>query len=211
MPIDPLWLRKGLVIGSALIYWAGVFAQIRRVRKHIGRSPNVRPRGSKERVLWFGWFLVVAGWFTQPFVMGKAHHPLFSLIPCLIHPIGLLLGILVMFGGYVGTQWCYTALGDVWRMGIRRREKTALVKSGPYHYVRHPIYLFQIAMLLGAILLLPTSFSFILLFVHLLCVAIKIVDEEVYLLHAHGSEYQAYLSSTGRLLPKISVFLKRHS
>jgi len=209
MPLDPLWLRKGLVIGSALIYWVGVFIQIHRVRKHIGRSPNVRLRGWKERVLWFGWFLIVAGWFTQPFVIGKANHPLFSLIPVLMDPIGLLLGLLVMLGGYAGTLWCYAALGDAWRLGIRRREKNALVKNGPYRYVRHPIYLFQVAMLLGAVLLLPTPFSFILLFVHLLCVVIKAVDEEAYLLRVHGSEYQAYLSGTGRLLPKISQLLKR--
>ena len=211
MPLDTLWLRKGLVIGSALIYWAGVFIQIHRVRKHIGRSPNVRPRGWKERSLWLGWFVVVAGWLTQPLVIGKLNCSLFSLIPCWMGPIGFFLGFLVMLFGYAGTQWCYTVLGDAWRMGIRRREKTALVKNGPYRYVRHPIYLFQIAMLLGAILLLPTSFSFILLFVHLLCVFIKAADEETYLLHVHGSEYQVYLSSTGRLLPKISVFLRRHS
>ena len=211
MPVDTLWLRKGLVIGSVLMYWAGVFIQVHRVRKHIGRSPNVRPRGWKERVLWLGWLLVVAGWFTQPFVIGKVNHLLFSLIPFLINPVGFLLGLLLMVGGYAGTRWCYAALGDAWRMGVRRREKTALVKNGPYRYVRHPIYLFQIAMLLGAILLLPTPFSFILLFVHLLCVVIKAVDEEIYLLHVHGVEYQAYLSSTGRLLPRMDVFLKRHS
>jgi len=209
MPIDPLWLRKGLVMGSALIYWAGVFIQIHRVRKHIGRSPNVRPRGRKEKVLWFGWFLVVAGWLTQPLVIGKLNGSLFSLIPFLMDPIGLLLGLLVMLGSYAGTLWCYAALGDAWRLGIRRREKNALVKNGPYRYVRHPIYLFQVAMLLGAVLLLPTPFSFILLFVHLLCVVIKAVDEEAYLLRVHGSEYQAYLSGTGRLLPKISQLLKR--
>jgi protein-S-isoprenylcysteine O-methyltransferase Ste14 len=209
MPIDSLWLRKGLVIGSALIYWAGVFIQIHRVRKHIGRSPNVRPRGRKERVLWFGWFLVVTGWLTQPLVIGKLNCSLFSLIPFLMDPIGLLLGLLVMLGSYAGTLWCYAALGDAWRLGIRRREKNALVKNGPYRYVRHPIYLFQIAMLLGAVLLLPTPFSLILLFVHLLCVVIKAVDEETYLLRVHGSEYQVYLSSTGRLLPKISQVLRR--
>jgi len=209
MPLDALWLRKGLVIGSALIYWAGVFIQIHRVRKHIGRSPNVRPRGWKERGLWLGWFVVVAGWLTQPLVIGKLNCSLFSLIPRLMDPIGFLLGLLVMLGGFAGTLWCYAALGDVWRMGIRWREKTALVKNGPYRYVRHPIYLFQVAMLLGALLFLPTPFSFILLFVHVLCVVIKAADEETYLLHVHGSGYQAYLSSTGRLLPKISQLLRR--
>jgi len=43
-------------------------------------------------------------------------------------------------------------------MGIRKREKTILVRNGPYRFVRHPIYLFQTLMLLGALLLLRPPF-----------------------------------------------------
>jgi len=86
--------------------------------------------------------------------------------------------------------------------GIRRREKTVLVKSGPYRFVRHPIYLFQITLLVGATLLLPTLFSFALVGIHFLCVLIKALDEEAYLMKVYGSEYAAYLSDTGRFLPK---------
>lgn len=40
MGFDPLLLRKVVVAGSGLIYWAGVFVNARRVRKQIGRSPT---------------------------------------------------------------------------------------------------------------------------------------------------------------------------
>ncbi len=203
MPIETLWLRKGIVVGSALIYWTGVFIQIRRVRRHIGRTPNVRPRGLKERLLWLGWFFVFLGWFGQPFLVGRVDHPLFRLVLPFVHPAGLVLGLLLMAGGYLGTLWCYSALGKAWRIGVSRREKTDLVRHGPYRWVRHPIYVFQMIMLLAVIFLLPTACSVILLALHLACVILKSLDEEAYLLGLHGSEYQNYLSKTGRFLPRV--------
>ena len=201
MPDDPFWLRKAIVVGSALIYWTGVLVQTYRVRKRIGRSPNVRPHGLKERVLWLGWMVIVGGWIGQSFLIGRPDIPLVSLIPPLVHLFGLFLGPLLLVGGYAGTLWCYRALGDAWRLGIRRREKTVLVKNGPYRFVRHPIYLFQIVMLVGVAILLPTMFSFLIIGVHLLCVFIKALDEETYLKKVHGSDYAEYQRRTGRFLP----------
>jgi protein-S-isoprenylcysteine O-methyltransferase Ste14 len=200
--IDALFLRKAVVTGSALIYWAGVFVQVHRVRKRIGRSPNVRPRGLKEKVLWSGWLLMIAAWAGQPFLIGRIDQFLFMIISFLIHPFGMVFGILLMASGYAGTLWCYAALGDVWRMGIRRHERTALVTDGPYRCVRHPIYLFQVIMLVGVCFLLPTPFSILILLIHSVCVLIKSHDEEVYLFKTHGLAYRDYFSRTGRLLPK---------
>jgi protein-S-isoprenylcysteine O-methyltransferase Ste14 len=203
MPIEALLLRKGLVFGSALVYWAGLFLQVRRVRKRIGRSPNVTPRSSKERLLWLGWLVVIAGWLGQPFLLGGSHSRLFSLIPALFHPVGLVLGIVMIGGGYAGTLWCYAALGDAWRMGVRKRERTVLAKQGPYQFVRHPIYLFQAIMFGGVVLLLPTLFLLVLLGVHLVCLLIKSLDEETYLLEVQGPSYGDYLAKTGRFFPRL--------
>jgi protein-S-isoprenylcysteine O-methyltransferase Ste14 len=202
MSPETLLLRKGLVLGSALVYWAGVFIQARRIRKQIGRSPNIGPRGSKERLLWLGWLIVILGWFGQPFFLNGFHSRFFSLIPALLHSLGLALGIVLVAGGYGGTLWCYAALGDAWRIGIRKREKTALVNRGPYRLVRHPIYLFQTVMLAGVVLLVPTPFLIILFGIHLACIFIKAFDEETYLADVHGPAYLDYLSKTGRFLPR---------
>jgi protein-S-isoprenylcysteine O-methyltransferase Ste14 len=203
MPVETLWLRKAVVVGSALIYWAGVFIQVRRVQKRIGRSPNVRPRGSKERLLWLGWLLVILGWIGQPLFLGDSQQPFFSLISSFIHPLELILGMAMVVSGYLGTLWCYVVLGNAWRMGTRKRERTALVKHGPYQHVRHPIYLFQTIVLGGVVLLLPTPFLLFIFGIHLLCIFVKIGDEEAYLISVHGPEYRDYLCRTGRLLPRI--------
>ena len=204
MTTEDLLLRRTLVFVSGLVYWAGVGIQIRRVRRHIGRSPNVRPRGLKEKLLWVGWFFVVAVWLIQPFVgQNNATWLGLRLSPALLNLPTLLFGALLVLAGYVCTLWCYSAMGDTWRMGINRKEKNALVSRGPYRSVRHPIYLFQVVILTGVALLLPSLLSLTAILVHLACVWIKASDEESYLLSVHGQEYRDYLSGTGRLIPKL--------
>jgi len=204
MPDDDLILRRAVVTASGVIYWAGVFVQARRIRRHIGHSPNVRPRTPKEKILWLGWFLVILGWIGQPVAIHTGALGWFAQIsPALVNPLTLALGIILIAGGYAATLWCYAIMGDAWRMGINQKEKNSLITRGPYGRVRHPIYLFQIVMLAGAALLLPTPLSLAVLLVHVVCVLIKAVDEETYLLGVHGDDYRNYMSRTGRLMPRI--------
>jgi len=205
MGTEDLVFRRAVVLGSALVYWAGVLIQARRIRRHIGRSPNVTPRGTKERLLWVGWFFVIVVWLAIPFVASQTSPlPWLRPLPSLLHPALLGSGLLLIVAGYVGTLACYTAMGDTWRIGINREEKNALVTRGPYRFVRHPIYLFQVVILAGVCFLLPALLSFTILGIHLLCVLIKAADEESYLVGIHGEEYGKYLSRTGRLFPKLT-------
>jgi protein-S-isoprenylcysteine O-methyltransferase Ste14 len=205
MPIetDDLLLRRAFVFASALIYWGGVWVQARRVRRQIGRSPNVAPHSTKERLLWVGWFLVVMGWMVQPFLAGDDALPGLRIHETWIGVGSLLAGVAFLLSGYAGTLWCYTAMGRTWRMGIDRGERTPLVMHGPYRRVRHPIYLFQVVMLVGMLSLLPTMVSLGVLAVHLTCVSFKVADEEAHLRRVHGVAYGDYTARTGRLLPRI--------
>jgi protein-S-isoprenylcysteine O-methyltransferase Ste14 len=204
MTSEEFWLRRAVVLGSALIYWVGVVVQARRVRRHIGRSPNLKPRGPKEKLLWFGWTLVVGLWLLLPCLAGPAAaFPLWYLPSWALNRAGLVLGLAGIVGGYAGTLWCYASLGDAWRIGVDRKEKNPLVTRGPYGRVRHPIYLFQLVMLVGAAALLPSLLALLILAVHLPCVLVKAADEEAYLLGLHGEAYRGYIARTGRLLPRL--------
>jgi protein-S-isoprenylcysteine O-methyltransferase Ste14 len=94
-------------------------------------------------------------------------------------------------------------MGNTWRIGVNPAEKTTLVQQGPYRVIRHPIYAFQILMLAGGVLLLPTVVSGVTLVLHYVCILIKAQDEEAYLLTVHGATYRDYLGRTGRLIPKV--------
>jgi protein-S-isoprenylcysteine O-methyltransferase Ste14 len=167
-------------------------------------SPNLKPKTFKERLLWVSWTLIILGWTGQPLLAGR--HPdsiLFSFIPGFFHDSVVLPGIFFLLSGYAGTLWCYVILGDSWRIGVNTKEKTTLVQNGPYRFIRHPIYLFQMIILTGVACLLPTLFSIFLLVLHIVSAAIKATDEEAYLIRTHGDAYKSYYAGTGRFLPKI--------
>jgi len=204
MTIEELQLRRIAVSASGLIYWCGVMIHARRIRKKIGRSPNLKPRGSKEKALWLGWFLVILVWIGQPWLVTTGSStPVLALWSGLLGSGGLVAGLALVVLGYAGTLWCYVAMGATWRIGINTKEKTILVSHGPYRWVRHPIYGLQVVMLAGAALLLPTVLSFVILLMHYLCALIKAGDEEKYLTGVHGEAYREYLSRTGGLFPRL--------
>ncbi|HTS70541.1 MAG TPA: isoprenylcysteine carboxylmethyltransferase family protein [Terriglobia bacterium] len=204
MATDGLNLNRAIVFGSAVVYWTGVWFQARRVRRRIGRSTNTRPRGLKEKLLWAGWVFVVVAWLALPFLSaGGTGLPGTLIIPSLVHPLGGVLGLIMMGAGYAGTLWCYIAMGNAWRMGVDRNEKTDLVTRGPYRLVRHPIYLCQVVMVAAIVVLLPSVLSLIVLIIHLVCVLIKAADEESYLRTLLGRSYKAYCARTGGWIPRL--------
>jgi protein-S-isoprenylcysteine O-methyltransferase Ste14 len=204
MSPEELQLRRTVVCSSGLLYWGGVAIQAQRIRKRIGHSPNVRPKGTKERVLWFGWFVVILVWIGQPLVIGVSATSVLSLLTILLHPAGLVIGLAAVCLGYAGTLWTYAAMGNNWRMGVNLNERTSLVREGPFLWVRHPIYLLQVVMLTGVALLLPTPISLAALAIHFVCVRLKARDEERYLENVHGREYREYSSHTGGLFPRLT-------
>jgi protein-S-isoprenylcysteine O-methyltransferase Ste14 len=198
MSIDEMLVRRAVVSASAVVYWGGVAIQARRIRKRIGKTPNLKPRTPKEKILWLGWALMILGWLVQPLVIPRTF-----LFNPLVNSLTLVLGVALIILGYAATLWCYASMGDMWRIGVNRKEKTTLVTRGPYRVIRHPIYGFQVVMLIGAALLLPTFFSLLIIAIHFVCVQFKAADEENYLLGVHGETYREYLKRTGRLFPKM--------
>jgi protein-S-isoprenylcysteine O-methyltransferase Ste14 len=204
MATEVLAFNRVIVFTSALVYWAGVWIQARRVRRRIGRSPNVKPKGLKEQLLWAGWAFVVLAWLALPFLSGGGVALGWLMVtPSLVHPAGSALGAIMMGVGYAGTLWCYCAMGNAWRMGINRTEQTRLVTGGPYRHVRHPIYLFQVVMVTATFILLPSVLSILILVVHLVCVLTKAADEESHLRTVLGESYAAYCARAGRWFPRL--------
>ncbi len=206
----PVGLRTEAVLISGVIYWIGVLLQAQRLKRRTGTYPNLKPKGLKEQLLWIGWIFVICGWIGQPLIIREFTRSPFFVVPAfLLADAGEVAGVALLILGYAGTIWCYLILGDSWRIGVNRQERTSLIMTGPYRFVRHPIYVFQIVMLSGATILLPTPFSLLVVVTHLLCVVTKAADEESYLLSVHGLSYRKYALRTGCLLPRLFP-LKTH-
>lgn len=98
--------------------------------------------------------------------------------------------------------WTFRSLGTNITDSVGVRAGATLVESGPYRFVRHPLYLFGGLAWIGMALLTSNAlpFAFGLGAVSAL-VARTRVEEEV-LEETFGEPYRAYRARTGRFLPR---------
>ena len=87
-------------------------------------------------------------------------------------------------------------------MGIDPGEKTELVITGPYAYVRHPIYALQSLLLLASFVAVPNVLMLVVMLVVMGLLQWEARREEQYLLRTHGAQYEQYLRRVGRFVPR---------
>ncbi len=100
--------------------------------------------------------------------------------------------------------WAHATLGAHFSPWLELRRDHALVTTGPYRWVRHPIYSAGALIVLGSGLL---SANMVMLAAPALALAlllgVRLPDEEAMLQEQFGPEYQAWAARTGRLLPRV--------
>ena len=101
--------------------------------------------------------------------------------------------------------WTHHALGKNWALALVIKEGHTLVSSGPYRWVRHPMYTTIFLQSLAFFLL---SANWVIgiagLGTSILCVA-RVGDEEGLMIEEFGDQYRAYMERTGRFLPSMKV------
>jgi protein-S-isoprenylcysteine O-methyltransferase Ste14 len=109
------------------------------------------------------------------------------------------------FAGVASTVllvWSHVELGDNFSGGVKVRTSHQLVTSGPYRWVRHPMYTAFILLGMAWFFLWGNWFiSGLWLGATALAIATRLNDEEAMMLREFGAEYEAYSRSTGRLFP----------
>ena len=118
-------------------------------------------------------------------------------------------GLLAAFAGLVMLISVHRHLSMNFTGTVQIRPKGNVVKTGPYFYVRHPMYWSFLLLDIGMFLLTANWLiggGFLLVIV--LLVIVRLPVEEAALLHAYGEEYAEYAKRTGRFFPRISSFIK---
>jgi len=114
------------------------------------------------------------------------------------------LGVGIALVGFALLQWAQVTLGKSWSDTPRMMKEQSLITSGPYRFIRHPIYTAFI-LILGSTLFISSNWMIGLCWIGMtiLEVASRIKFEESLMLEFFGEQYRNYMKKTGRLLPKV--------
>jgi protein-S-isoprenylcysteine O-methyltransferase Ste14 len=160
-----------------------------RIRGASAKSPVVAP--TSFAAITAAGFLVVGVGFIEYFV----RKPAFSFV---VFPIGLV----TVLAGFVLRAVAARELGDLWSVHIEIRPKHRLVTTGPYHWIRHPIYASLLIELLGGTLLLHAPLSTCTFFALYLPVVVwRLRVEERAMIDHFGDAYRDYMSRVPALIP----------
>ena len=99
--------------------------------------------------------------------------------------------------------WQFSSLANNITPTVTIRSEHELVTSGPYKYIRHPLYTFGFLMILSVAVASASLLIFGLVFITWIPLALRTPLEEQKLVDAFGDEYQEYMSRTGRYLPRL--------
>ncbi len=119
------------------------------------------------------------------------------------------LGLTVV--GITVTFWARICLGRNWSDKVVIKEDHELIRSGPYAYVRHPIYSGVLLGVAGTALAIGEWRGVIAFCLLLTTYAIKAKKEERVLAVAFGPAFGEYAAQTGFLFPRIHFGTRRFS
>jgi protein-S-isoprenylcysteine O-methyltransferase Ste14 len=110
------------------------------------------------------------------------------------------MGTIVCAAGIAFAIWARVHLGRNWSSLPEVKEDHHLVTTGPYHFVRHPIYAGVLAAVLGSILVGGAVWFVVLLFVSI-AFTYRMRKEEQLLATEFPGEYPQYRKRTKALIP----------
>ena len=113
------------------------------------------------------------------------------------------------FGVGLGTAslillvWVHHTLGRHWSTNLQLKGEHTLVTSGPYRWVRHPMYTALFGFFAGLVLVAASWLVALLVAAAIFVLYARIGEEEAMMLEQFGDEYRTYMQRTGRFLPRL--------
>lgn len=145
------------------------------------------------RIVIFAGAILIAPWTSRALVERPTwqlgYYGVFALVGVMLMGLGL-------------TWWARILLGRLWSSAITRKEKHRLVDTGPYAFVRHPIYTGLIIALLATAAIEATRVALLGALLVALGLWVKARAEEYFLLSELGLEaYASYRRRVPMLVP----------
>jgi protein-S-isoprenylcysteine O-methyltransferase Ste14 len=189
-------MNEALRLSSLALFTVGpVVAALALLRRRLKPSPTL------SRIRGWRWYVPVVllpvEWVLPPALIALRIGEIEAgWLPARI--VGLAVGL----AGAVLLVWASVLLGRLLMHEAAVREDHALMESGPYRFVRHPVYEGYLALLLGSGVASLNVCVLLIWPVSLLGIHIQAASEEQLLRTRFGQDYERYVGRTGRLVPR---------
>ena len=111
------------------------------------------------------------------------------------------IAVAVILTGLALSIWARRVLGDNWSGSVTVKEGHELVQSGPYRWIRHPIYTGLLLMMLGTGLASGQVHGLLAFPIALTALLLKSRVEERWMASEFGERYATYRNNSWTLIP----------
>jgi protein-S-isoprenylcysteine O-methyltransferase Ste14 len=143
-------------------------------------------------IVWVAIWIFLINWFSPDLMTAR-------IVP---DSIGYtIIGLLITLAGLAFAIWARVHLGKNWSGMPAIREQHTITRTGPYRFVRHPIYSGILLGLLGTAIGIGYFIIFCCVLLILVLFVIKFRMEEQFLEEEFGEEYARYKREVRALVP----------
>lgn len=147
--------------------------------------------------------------YALPLVLGAAllawrGAPWASMLSLRLWPRSILLywvGLAVLVAGLGFSVWARVHLGRNWSGAVTVKEDHELIRSGPYGYVRHPIYTGILTGVIGTVICSGTVRAALALLIIAVALIRKLRTEEALMRETFPGQYEQYCEEVPPLVP----------
>mgnify|MGYP004707330015 CR=1 FL=1 len=187
LPIAPVIAAAWIVFG---LYWWWGWLRVKRA----ARSEPLLPRLLKY---WLPLAIAVAfigpeRWFHGGW-LGERMYPASTIIA--------VVGVLLTVSGVAFACWARYVLGRNWSSVVQVKQDHELIQSGPYRWVRHPIYTGRLLALLGTAVAIGEGRGPLCVVIVAVSFWFKLRLEERWMRDNVGATYEQYMRRTKALIP----------
>jgi len=112
-------------------------------------------------------------------------------------------GVVMTYLGAAIGIWARTILGRNWSAEVSLKVDHQLIRSGPYAYVRHPIYTGILLAITGTAIVIGEWRGLLAIVLAGVGLGLKARREEALMISVFGTQYQQHRQDTGFLLPRL--------
>ncbi len=132
--------------------------------------------------------------------VGLPFLPIFRFLNFTPSPVVGSTGLTICIAGWIFFVWARQSLGRNWSGNVSIQEGQELITSGPYRYIRHPMYTGSIVACIGSAIVVGGPFVF-LLFILTPIFLWRVGAEDKLMAQQFPKEYPEYKKRTTTLIP----------